>query len=132
MAFKQVRRAPLPLMQQARQTFQVAAFAMSAQQLARGWRRTGTRIEHRNVDLTSRESLVKNRQVADDHGKEAEANPRLYDRQCATQTVRRREVTESQSEKRGAAEVQLSPKARQPLVFESGPCSVVNQTKADD
>ena len=78
--FREGPPSTLPLAQEVVQTFHVARFAMSAQQFTRGWRRTGARIEHRDVDFTSRESLIENRQITDDHGKEAEANAGLDDR----------------------------------------------------
>ena len=80
--------------------------------VARRRRRSRAGVEQRDRHLAPGERLVEHRQVADDHGEEAEADPRLDDGEDPAQGLDRRDVAVAQGEERDAGEIGIDAEAR--------------------
>src|SRR5207245_3509913 len=81
MALQQLRRPALPLDQKMVERVRLARARQAQEKLSRGRRRTGAGVEHGNAQLAPGESLVQDRQVADDDGDKAKAGACLGDGQ---------------------------------------------------
>ena len=75
MAFQYLGRPSFPLGEELDQLVHVAMKAVASQERGRCWRRAGAGVEQADRDLTARERLVQDWQVADDDGEESETDP---------------------------------------------------------
>src|SRR5215470_647189 len=84
-----------------------AWIGVTQEELSSRGRCAGARIEQHNFGFTFAEGAVDERQVADDRGEKSEAKARFNHNQKAGKSRARHHVAEAESEKRGAAEIQV-------------------------
>src|SRR5215472_13176624 len=82
---KQIGRPPLPAAKDVVEHNRVRTASQTRQQFAGRRRRSGTRIEQRDLHLTRRERRIDYGQIADDHAQEGESHSRFHDRERTRQ-----------------------------------------------
>src|SRR5437016_5749185 len=80
---------------------------MPPQQFASAGRRSGARIQQRDVEFAPGEGLIENGQITDHDREEAQTDPRFENRDDSAEPIYRNDITESQSEERRAAEIEI-------------------------
>src|SRR5512146_1330262 len=89
----------------------IAAAGEAAEHFGGAGRRAGARVEERDVHFAGGESAVEHGQIADDDGEKAEADAGFADSDDAGEFGAGSDIAEAESEKRGAAHVQIGAKA---------------------
>ena len=81
-----------------------------SEEFRRGRRRSGTRVEQRNLDFPRRECRIHHGKISDHHAQECKAHARFHYRQHTGGRVIRGDVAVAQREKRLAAVIEQCPK----------------------
>ena len=93
-------------------------------------RRTGARVEKHDADFAFREGLIDDWKITDDESEEAEAESAFENGEDALDGSVRSDIAETESKKRGAAEIEAGLK-RRPGGIARG-VAVIQESEADD
>src|SRR5215471_4713917 len=105
---------------------------MTPKQFSRGGRRSGTRIEKGNRDLTARKRLVQNGQIPDYQRQEAKTETCFNHRKKTAQRRCRSKIAEPERNQRRAAHIKIISKTiRIKFAFVRNMPTVINQGKPD-
>ena len=115
MTFEQLRRPAFPVAKKGGKFDELSAIEVTAQQLRRCRRRSGARIEKRNVQFAPGECLIQNREIPDDYSQKSEAHARFKYRQGSAGPCFGDNIAEAESKKRRAAEIKISEETDGPV-----------------